>query len=1019
MSRIVQYLQTFTTWEPSLIEMKQRLLGRELQPEERPRRLIAPIASGMAVQGNNPFPQLLEHNRKAVFLDQEVAAFYQTLHEFPDVSFLAVKCVCDYADPTKNDDYHEYAARASAVYLLHFIQEYVTDETISRRASDRAGQSGVWNVPYLRNPHFTGRDELLDRLHQQLSSEAQDAPTTTRRAALTQPQAIKGLGGIGKTQIAVEYAYRSREQGRYIHTLWVNAASEEAIIASFVTLAELLPAFPSKKKTDQQKLVAEIKRWLEQCKQHWLLIFDNADDVSIIQEDLPQRGNGSILLTTRANAVGSLATPVEVETMSFIEGTHLLLRRAQRFEHASDEEINEVGNIVVALDHFPLALDQAGAYIEETKCRFVDYLKAYQNHRRALLARRGTQATNYPDSVATTWSLSFQKVEQANPAAAELLRLCAFLAPDSIPEELIREGSMYWTPLLQSVATDLFAFNQMIAELLRFSLVKRLAEDHMLSIHRLVQVVQMDRMEQKEHRRWAERIVRAVNAVFPRNPKEEVATWPQCLRYLEQAQACYILIQCHMLMLTEAADLLNRTGTYLCEHALYTIADPLYERALWIREQQLGSEHPDVAHSLNDLATLCSKQGKYIEAELLYERALWIREQQLGSEHPDVAHSLNDLAILYSKQGKHKEAEPLLQRALRIWEQQLGSEHPDVASPLNNLAELYRDQGQYAEAEPLYQRALRIWEQQLGPEHPLVAASLNNLAILYWRRGKYAEAEPLHKRALGVLEQQLGPEHPDVAASLNNLAILYKEQGKYAEAEPLYQRALRIREQRLGSEHPDVATSLNNLANTYKEQGKYAEAEPLYQRALRIREQRLGSEHPDVASPLNNLAELYREQGKYAEAEPLFQRALRIREQRLGPEHPLVASPLHGLANIYREQGKYAEAEPLFQQSLHIREQSLGPHHQLTAQIMNDLALLREVEGNSEEAKAWYTRALAVYEQAFGAHHPKTTETRKRFIVLLDAIGQHEETQPKQGTSEEVRMAHPEQAKTVDRGPTN
>ena len=252
-----------------------------------------------------------------------------------------------------------------------------TSDSTSSPPADPA----VWNVPHLRNLHFTGRDELLDRLDQQLSSEAQDDMTTTRRAALTQPQAIKGLGGNGKTQIAVEYAYRSRDLDRYTHTFWVNAASEEALLTSFVALAELLPAFPAKSETDQSKLVAAIKRWLEQCQQRWLLIFDNADEVALLRDYLPQPGNGSILLTTRANAVGSLATSIEVETMGFIEGTYLLLRRAQRLEQASDEEVNQAGNIVVALDHFPLALDQAGAYIEETQCSFVDYLDLYRTHR--------------------------------------------------------------------------------------------------------------------------------------------------------------------------------------------------------------------------------------------------------------------------------------------------------------------------------------------------------------------------------------------------------------------------------------------------------------------------------------------------------------------------------------------------------------------------------------------------------------------------------------------------------------
>ncbi|HLI71271.1 MAG TPA: NB-ARC domain-containing protein [Ktedonobacteraceae bacterium] len=195
----------------------------------------------------------------------------------------------------------------------------------------------LWSVPYPRNPHFTGRDEIFEQLDQHLLPESQHEQAATRRAALAQPQAIKGLGGIGKTQITLEYAYRAREQGHYTHVFWINAASEEAIITGFVALADLLPDFSAKNETDQRKVVTEVKRWLEQCQQSWLLIFDNVEELSLVQEYLPVTRNGSILLTTRASAVGSLAISIEVEQMGLIEGTQFLLHRAQRL-HATDED---------------------------------------------------------------------------------------------------------------------------------------------------------------------------------------------------------------------------------------------------------------------------------------------------------------------------------------------------------------------------------------------------------------------------------------------------------------------------------------------------------------------------------------------------------------------------------------------------------------------------------------------------------------------------------------------------------
>ena len=851
---------------------------------------IRPLASTTAVRSDNPFHDIQIPVRGAIAVDMEGAAFGRVMQQLPDVGWLIVKGVSDYADQDKDDSYHAYAATASAMYALCFLEDYVTHERFPSRERNvlvqRAVPTGVWNVPYLRNPHFTGREEVLDRLHQQLFPTAQQELTVTRRAALTQPQAIKGLGGIGKTQIAVEYAYRSLEQEHYTHTLWVNAASEEALLTSFVALAELLPDdFAAKNETDQDKLVAAIKRWLEQCQERWLLIFDNADEVSLVQRYLPTRGPGSILLTTRADAIGSLATPIEVETMGFVEGAELLLRRAQRFEKANDEDFNEAGNIVVALDYFPLALDQAGAYIDETKCRFADYLSAYQDHRKDLLARRGTQVTNYPDSVATTWSLSFKRVEQKSPAAAELLHLCAFLSPDRIPEELIKNGASHWTASLQQAASDSFTFNEMIEELLKFSLVKRLVEDQMLSIHRLVQAVQIDMMEPGMQRQWAERVVLAVNGMFP-DAYDDVATWPQCLRFLEQAQACDTLIQQHILDLNEAADLLNRTGGYMYLHALYAIVEPLFQRALAIREKVLYPGHPDLATSLSDLAILYWTQSKYEQAEPLFQRAISISEKVLGSDHLDLAKRLNGLGILYVDQGKYEQAEPLFQRALAISEKALGPDHLDLAKRFNNFALLCLERGRYEQAELLFRRAVTIGEKVLDPDHPDLSIWLHNLALAYLRQGKYEQAEPLSQRAITIGEKMFGSDHPDLAFMLLNLATVYLCQGKYEQAEPLYQRSLQIREQRLGLEHPQVAYSLNGMAKLYVEQGKYEQAELLFRRAITIGEKTLGPDHPNLADWLNNLADLYYKQNKYEQARPLYQQGLAILEQKLGLEHP-------------------------------------------------------------------------------------------------------------------------------------
>lgn len=808
-----------------------------------------------------------------------------------------------------------------------------------------SGELALWMVPYARNPHFTGRSELLDQLTAQLASPIRGQTTTIRHAALTQAQVIKGLGGIGKTQTAVEYAYRAREQGRYTHTFWIAAASEEALLTSFTAMSEQLPSFAAKGESRSQKLVAAVIHWLEQCQEPWLLIVDNADDLAMVQPYLPLKGNGSVLLTTRASAASWLASSVEVDAMGILEGVELLLRRAQRFAHASDDDINEAANLVVALAQFPLALDQAGAYIEETGCSVTDYYQLYQTHRLDLLSRRGRQATGYPVPVATTWELSLRQVEVTNPAAIELLRLCAFLAPDGIPEELLNQGAAYWPSALQEAVADRFRFNQMLETLLAFSLVKRLPEDRLLSIHRLVQAVQVERLTTAEQRLWAERIVCAMNGVFPRE-SQDAASWQACSRYLDQVQVCDQLIQHHQLLLPEAAEMLDRAGTYLSGRALYNLAEPLYRQAIHIWKQLMDEAHPNVAASRNNLARLYVAQGEYAAAESLFQQVLHTIEQLVEAEHLPLVEALRGLGQIYTNQGK------------------------------------------YAQAIPLLQRAILLGEQQAGIEHPMLVEILIGLAFAHTQQGERLEAERLYQRALHIREQQFGPEHVQVSYPLLGLAHNFTEKREFAQAEQLYQRALHIREQQLGSEHPLVAIALHELAKLYAEQGKLMDAERCFQQALAIREQHLGPQHVVVASTLRGLADLYVQQEKYAQAEPLYQRALAIREQQLGAENALVADPLRGLANLYTRQRKYPGAEPLFQRALRLIEQHFGPEHLETATVLHDFAVFRHVQGKASEAAVLYQRALTIREAVLGQADSRTADTHQRLQGLLDALRQ-------------------------------
>jgi tetratricopeptide (TPR) repeat protein len=769
------------------------------------------------------------------------------------------------------------------------------------------------NIPFERNPLFTGREEILERLHATLN-----AGKTT---ALT--QAISGMGGIGKTQTAVEYAYRYQDDYECIY--WIKSESRESIISDFVTMAYLLD-LTEKHEQDQSQVIAAVKRWFQK-NTGWLLIFDNADDLTIIRDFLQQGVKGHILLTTREQATGRIAQRIEIERLEPEEGALFLLRRAgiltsdAPFDAALPTDREAARKIVQAMDGLPLALDQAGAFIDETKCSLTDYLDFFETRQADLLKRRGRLATDHPDSVAATFSLSFEKVQKAHPAAADLLCLCAFLDPDGIQEEIFTEGASELGPTLKPIAADRIKLNETIGTLLTYSLLRR-SPVHSLTIHRLVQVVLKQGMKKSTQRRWAERVVRAVNLAFP---EVDYENWLRCQQFMPHVLACKALIEQWNMTLPEAAQLLNDAGYYLRESAQYKQAEPLLQRALDIHERVLGPDHPNTAASLNNLALLYQGQGNYKQAEPLYQRALDIREHMLGPDHVDTATSLNNLALLYDNQGKFELAEPLYERAIAIDEKALGPEHPGLATKLNNLALLYYNQGKYELAEPLYHRAIAIKEKTLGLEHPSLSASLCGLAKIYSDQEKYELAEPLYQRTIAIDEKIYGLDHPEVATDLNNQAILYRSLGKFELAEYLNQRALDIRERVLGPDHPDTATSLNDLAGLYRSLGKYELAEPLYQRALAIYEKVLGPDHPWTATGLNNLAILYKAQGKYEQAEPLYLRAIAIGEKTLGSEHPNLATWLNNLALLYQAQGKYYLAEPLFQRAQAIQERKQKP----------------------------------------------------------------------------------------------
>ena len=722
------------------------------------------------------------------------------------------------------------------------------------------------NLPY-GSTNFVGRETELVQIHEQLQQRSTVAIS-----------ALSGMGGIGKTELALQYARQHCREGDYPGGLcWVRAREDVGTqIISFVrSCLDLIPP-------DDLELVEKVRwcwgRWREGAA---LLIFDDVQQYDDIAPFLPpQDSRFKVLLTTRSH-FGSPVQEIQLEVLSEAKALELLRATVNQGKDTRDPRLlQEVGDLERQLcewlGYLPLGVELVGRYLARKPDLSLAVLWQRLQDKRldAIAFKQAEPGMTASLGVAAAFELSWQALDESAQQVAAVLSLFALveipwtLVEQCLPTldaealEEIRDEQLLGTHLLKRVDQGLYQLHQLLREFFAVKRSQRADESALQQTFYEVVIAEAERVEEKPERSF---IKESMVMIAHLQAAIEQLTRP------EQA--------------LDSATCLHWIASLYRQQGRYAEAEPLVMRSLSIQKQQLGQDHPDAAESLNHLALLYHYQGRYGEAETLYLQSLEIKGQQLGDDHPDVAVSLHNLASLYRAQGRYGEAEPLYLRSFSICEQQLGAMHPFVATILSNLAELYTAQGQYSKVEQLVLQALSIREQQLGAMHPTVAGSLDDLARFYTSQGRYSKAEPLALQALSIHKQQLGQDHPRVAQSLNNLANLYYEQGRYREAEPLFVQSLSIRQQQLGKDHPHAAVSLNNLANLYRLQGRYAEAELLFLRSVSILQAKLPAEHPLIARVMSNLARLYDLQGRYREAEALYLQALPIFSTKLEANH--------------------------------------------------------------------------------------------------------------------------------------
>ncbi|UOX90435.1 FxSxx-COOH system tetratricopeptide repeat protein [Amycolatopsis sp. FBCC-B4732] len=675
--------------------------------------------------------------------------------------------------------------------------------------------AGVGRVP-AEPDVFVGRVQELEQLESVVAGSG-------GRAVVV---AVHGLGGVGKSTLAARFA--GLHTGRFSPVWWVAADSPAAVERGLGELAAALAPETATLPTEQR--VELCLRWLA-THEDWLLVLDNVSGPQDVAGLLSRVRTGTVVITSRQRSGWRATKTVPLDMLTEDEAVALLARIVQ--SEWPDANLAGANRLCAELGWLPLAVEQAGAYLAQTRTSPAAYLDLLAR----FPARMFTATAEGGDAqrtMARVWHVTLDRLADT-PAAGQVLRQLAWFAADGIPRNLLA-GALGEPDLSEA-----------LGRLAAYSMVTLTGDT--VAVHRLVQAVTRTPDPADPHRQPADIaaarnsaatfLAAALSDLDPDSP----ADWPVYRMVLHHAQALleHTKPDVHT---TQTGRLLNELGLYLKGQGEVGTSIDYLTRARDSYQRLNGPDHPDTLNSRNNLAVAYESAGNLGRAIPLFEATLADCERVLGPDDPYTLTSRNNLASAYESTGDLRQAIPLYEVTLADFERVLGPGHPDTLSLRNNLAYVYRAAGYPSRAIPLYEATLADRERVLGVDHPDTLSSRNNLAYAYQSAGDLERAIPLYEATLTDRERVQGPDYPDTLTSRNNLAYAYDSTGDLGRAIPLYEVTLADRERVLGVDHPDTLLSRNNLASAYEAMGDLERAIPLYEATLARWEGVLGTDHP-------------------------------------------------------------------------------------------------------------------------------------------------------------------------------
>ncbi|EXM06068.1 hypothetical protein NOF04DRAFT_17552 [Fusarium oxysporum II5] len=695
-------------------------------------------------------------------------------------------------------------------------------------------------IPYTFNPDFVGRSEILDLLKSQLEDlEPQSKRKGHRRAALY------GLGGVGKTQIALSYAYWVQEISQDTSVFWVHASSAERFSEGYTNIANECK-IPGHEDPTFDVLPA-VRDWLEsdECGQ-WLMVIDNADDMQLffpqtesskinlntergLGQFIPQCAHGNALITTRNMQVGSRFTkgkcPIEVGTMDEHEATQLLRQGLQQ----TDESEKDLIQLSSRLEFLPLALVQAAAFIQENSVTVSEYLELLDGSEDDLIELLNEEFetvgrdSDTPRAVAQTWMLSFQQIERQYLFASELLSLMSLFDRQAIPLEFLEFYAKGNHGTESNIKMRLI---KALGVLKAFCFIRaERGGDH--TMHRLIQLVTRTWLVRKGSiAEFARHAFLSVSDFYPYADFEDVEWWAEdlvtCTTYLSHASS---VLEAQIIETEEdsllRASLLHRVGSFFNHQGRYSKAEKLRREGLTIREKLLGEEHIETLVTASDLAGSLSNLGHFEESERLQRGVIETLKHLYGDEHEQTLDAMANLSVFLNKQEKNDEALVLDRHIFEVKKRTLGAEHISTIRAMDNLAVSLGDE----EGEEMHRQALERKIKIFGEEHPNTLYSKANLAMTLFNKGAHSEAEDLQVEALEASKRILGKEHPDTLRVMNDLGStwllfgqmflnerhLYPDVDMLGDAKRILEECLGLRAKLLGADHADTNNTRQEL----------------------------------------------------------------------------------------------------------------------------------------------------------------------------------------------------------------